>query len=177
VDSIQDEREKKEAMTTTQKGASMKTITREGGFTLIELIMVIVILGLLAAVAIPKFTNLSSEATVAAEAGMVGGVRSAIATLHAGAIGKNLCGGAFQGATMTAVANGCWPVTLDGLDGSGPPVTAGLFGTVLEQGGTTNGNGWSKTTDAAAAPPPDTESYTGPTTTVYSYNNSTGAFN
>ena len=52
------------------------------GFTLIELVMVIVIIGILAIVAIPRFINMQSDASAAAEAGIVGGVRSAIVTYY-----------------------------------------------------------------------------------------------
>ncbi len=48
------------------------------GFTLIELVMVIVILGILAAVAIPRFANLSSNAREASFKGAVGAVKSAV---------------------------------------------------------------------------------------------------
>lgn len=47
------------------------------GFTLIELVIVIVILGILAAVAVPKFVNMQSDARKSAIKGLAGAVQSA----------------------------------------------------------------------------------------------------
>jgi prepilin-type N-terminal cleavage/methylation domain-containing protein len=53
------------------------------GFTLVELVMVIVILGILAGVAIPTFFNLQDEAKISSVKGAIGGIRSAIAIWYA----------------------------------------------------------------------------------------------
>ncbi|HYW04022.1 MAG TPA: prepilin-type N-terminal cleavage/methylation domain-containing protein, partial [Gammaproteobacteria bacterium] len=46
------------------------------GFTMIELVFVIVILGILAAFAVPKFVNLSKDARVASLQGLQGSLQS-----------------------------------------------------------------------------------------------------
>ena len=123
------------------------------GFTLVELIMVIVILGILAAVAIPKFFDLSGDANTAAEKGVLGGVRAGIATYLA--------------------KNKVFPPSLDGATAADCSTTNVCFDTVLAQGGITDApsaGGWQKT---SVTPP----KYKGPVgTTEYTYTSSDGSF-
>jgi prepilin-type N-terminal cleavage/methylation domain-containing protein len=53
------------------------------GFGLIELVIVIVILGILSAIALPRFINFRTEAMIAACRGNVGIIRNALATYYA----------------------------------------------------------------------------------------------
>jgi MSHA pilin protein MshA len=68
----------------------MKTLTnnssKQQGFTLIELVVVIVILGILAATAAPKFIDLTSDAKKSVMEGVEGSLESAVSMVHAKAL-------------------------------------------------------------------------------------------
>lgn len=74
------------------------------GFTLIELIIVIVILGILSAVAIPSFVDLSGDARTAAVQGVAGALASANAINYAARKANATSG--FGVSNCTAVASG-----------------------------------------------------------------------
>ena len=58
-------------------------MNKQAGFTLIELVVVIVILGLLAAAALPRFINVTVDARVASMNGVAGGLRTAASLARA----------------------------------------------------------------------------------------------
>ena len=104
------------------------------GFTLIELIMIIVILGILAAVAVPKYFNLQTSAKTAAEKGVVGGVRAGIYTYFA--------------------QNKAYPATLDSASTAACSASNICFDTVLQQGGVTSD--WTKASETSYTGPAGT---------------------
>jgi MSHA pilin protein MshA len=94
----------------------MRQINKQAGFTLIELIMVIVILGVLSAFALPRFADLGGQARIATINGAGGAMKSAANIAHA----QQLANG----------ASGSTAVLLEGVSiamANGYPTIAGIM--------------------------------------------------
>ena len=100
---------------------------QQSGFTLIELVVVIVILAALAAIALPRYINLGTDARAASVNGVAGGLRATVAVVQA----RYIVNGNSAATTVTMLDG--TSVTVSALTGI-PTGNAAGIGSALQAG-------------------------------------------
>ena len=104
------------------KKLTNNSFNKQKGFTLIELVVVIVILGILAATAAPKFIDLTGDARKSVMQGVQGSINSAVNLAHAKALVSNQTGATGSitiGSLTYAMVNGYPAAAANSTDGLG----------------------------------------------------------
>lgn len=111
-------------------------MNKQAGFTIIELVVVIALLGILSAVALPRFINVTEDAHNAAVEGAAGGLAAGVALAKAKAVVENANAGEniiLEGTAAVAVNAAGYPT---GASGAGAAIQAadcaGLWDNVLQ---------------------------------------------